>query len=593
MSLAPVLPADPQVPPGGGGGGVGPQRVPGALGLALAEALVGGVVLLITYWVLASAGYSGLLRSWQLVLLGLLALALLVARHRFPQVAMAALAALLGVMPSLAMLCAVVSYSTTRRVGAPRRRDLLLLASAVLPVLVSLVRLVLWQGARWQYAVELGAVLAAVGVIVPGLVGSAAGQQDRLVRALRERTAAAERAKRLVESESRTEERSRIAAEMHDLVGHRLSLIALHAGGLEMALAEQAPDLVDEAAQVRLAGRDAMDELRQVLGVLGPLGRDTGTDALTEATGTRADVLALVEESRAAGVRVAFSWQGDDLTTSQPRVRRAVNRVVREGLTNVHRYASGATVTVTVHHEPGRVSAEVRNGPPPRPPAATTGLGTGRGLAGLRERVTLLGGELSVGPQPGGGFLVRAVLPTDPDAAPGSGNGNGSGSGNGAGSEGQDAGDREGVDEGNGAATPAWEPPLSPDAVERPSTDEVVRSRLAGAVAAVLGLAGLGAVLLVGLSLLQQARPFEGEPPNSVVHLGMTSSQLQQLVGPDSPAVRSAADGREPSRPSGATECIFPYTSATDARHRLMVTRYCFNRNKLTDIANFTTPLAS
>ena len=574
MPLAPVLPADPQVPSDGGGAGL--RRAPASLVLlAPVEALVGGVLLLVTYWVLASAGYAGLLRSWQLVLLGGLALLLLLARHRFPQAAMMALAALLGVMPSLSMLCAAVSYSTARRVGSPRRRDLVLLASAVLPILASLLRLVLWQGGRWQYAVELGAVLAAVGVVIPGLVGSAAGQQDRLVRALRERTVAAERAKQLVESESRTEERSRIAAEMHDLVGHRLSLIALHAGGLEMALAEQAPDLVDEAAQVRLAGRDAMDELRQVLGVLGPLGRDTGTDALTDATGTRADLLALVEESRAAGVRVAFSWEGDDLTTSQPRVRRAVNRVVREGLTNVHRYASGAAVTVTLRHETGRVWAEVRNGAPPHPPTATTGLGTGRGLLGLRERVELLGGELTVGPQPGGGFLVRAALPTDPDAGPGRGGEGGGGSG------------IEG-----GRTAPAWEPPLSPEAVERPSTDEVVRSRLAGAVAAVLGLAGLGAVLLVGLSLLQQARPFSGEPPQSVVHLGMTPGQLQQIVGPDSPAVRSAAYGREPARPSGATECIFPDTSTTNEDNQLIITRYCFNDGKLTNISNFATPLA-
>ncbi|MEY9835031.1 sensor histidine kinase [Streptacidiphilus sp. EB103A] len=572
MPLAPVLPADPQVPSDGGGAGL--RRAPASLVLlAPVEALVGGVLLLVTYWVLASAGYAGLLRSWQLLLLGGLALLLLLARHRFPQAAMMALAALLGVMPSLSMLCAAVSYSTARRVGSPRRRDLVLLASAVLPVLASLLRLVLWQGGRWQYAVELGGVLAAVGVVIPGLVGSAAGQQDRLVRALRERTVAAERAKQLVESESRTEERSRIAAEMHDLVGHRLSLIALHAGGLEMALAEQAPDLVDEAAQVRLAGRDAMDELRQALGVLGPLGRDTGTDALTDATGTRADLLALVEESRAAGVRVAFSWEGDDLTTSQPRVRRAVNRVIREGLTNVHRYASGAAVTVTVRHESGRVWAEVRNGAPPYPPAATTGLGTGRGLAGLRERVALLGGELTVGPQPGGGFLVRAALPTDPDAGPGPGPGS------------------EGGSEGEGTV-PAWEPLLSPEAVERPSTDEVVRSRLAGAVAAVLGLAGLGAVLLVGLSLLQQARPFSGEPPQSVVHLGMTPSQLQQIVGPDSPAVRSAAYGREPARPSGATECIFPDTSTTNENNQLIITRYCFNDGELTNISNFATPLA-
>ena len=141
-------------------------------------------------------------------------------------------------------------------------------------------------------------MLAVTTVVVPGLVGIAAGQQDRLLRALRERAAAAEEARRLADSESRMRERSRIAAEMHDLVGHRLSLVSLHAGGLEMALLKEAPELRDEAAVVRRATRDAMQELREALGVLGPLARDTGTDALTDATGTRADIEALVEESR-------------------------------------------------------------------------------------------------------------------------------------------------------------------------------------------------------------------------------------------------------------------------------------------------------
>jgi hypothetical protein len=111
-------------------------------------------------------------------------------------------------------------------------------------------------------------------------------------------------------------------------------------------------------------------------------------------------------------------------------------------------------------------------------------------------------------------------------------------------------------------------------------------------VSALLGLAGLGAVLLLGLGLLQQARPFDGEPPAGVVHFGMSLSQLEQVVGGDSPAVRSAAAGREPDRTARDQVCVFPYTSATDGQNRLRITRYCFNDNKLVDIDNFATPLA-
>jgi signal transduction histidine kinase len=550
MRFVPLLPADSTAPRAAGGG----------LVLGLVEALVGGVILIVTYAVLGYAGQAGLLTHAQLLLLGCVALALLVGRHRFPQTAMLGQAALVGVMPAVSMLTAIVCYSTTRRCDAARRRDLLLGAAAVLPVLVSLLRVVEWQGGRWQYAAQLGAVLAAVTVLVPGLVGTAAGQQDRLVLALRERTAAAEQARRLVESESRIHERSRIAAEMHDLVGHRLSLLALHAGGLELALGEQAPQLRAEAAQVRQAGRDAMDELRQVLGVLGPLGRDTGTDALTDATGTRADVLALVEESRAAGIRVGYRWQGDDLDGVQPRVRRAVNRVVRESLTNVHRYAVGSWVEVDLWHTPGRVEARVRNGPPPARPVAAADPGTGRGLTGLRERVTLLGGELTAGPTPEGGFQVTAVVPTEPSAGAGSG--------------------------------PQPSTSVPPVPAEPPVAEGAVRRQMASAVSAVLGLAGLGAMLLLGLSVLQESHHYyTSEPPPDVLRPGMTMAQVTSIVGGDDPAVRSAAAGREPARPAGATRCIFPYTSATFG-NRLEITRYCFTGTVLTGITTFDTPLA-
>ncbi|WP_330330530.1 sensor histidine kinase [Streptomyces sp. NBC_00536] len=211
---------------------------------AAAEAVGGGILILAAYAALVRIGGSLPLNAK--VLLTLAALAVFVVRRRFPEAALVLMGALLGTMSAFAPLAAVTAYTVTRQLAGSGRR----------------------------------------------------------AAALRERTAAAEEARRLADSEARTHERSRIAAEMHDLVGHRLSLISLHTGGLEMALRGQPQDLRDSAAQIRQTTRDAMRELREVLGVLGPLARDTGTDALTDATGTRADIEALVAESRAGGVAV-------------------------------------------------------------------------------------------------------------------------------------------------------------------------------------------------------------------------------------------------------------------------------------------------
>ncbi|MFK8848658.1 histidine kinase [Streptomyces sp. Ac-502] len=359
-------------------------------------------------------GFFGLLPFEGKLALCAGAAALLPFRRRIPVTCLLVLAAVAGILPIGGMLTALVAFDAIRRVDGPRRRTVVLFTATMIPVLTAIVGTVCTGYGSWRYGFALGLVVGGVGILVPGLVGSSRGQQDRLVVALRERAAAAEEARRLIDSASRVEERSRIAAEMHDLVGHRLSLISLHSGGLEMALATKAPELKDEAAQVRAATRDAMNELRAVLGVLGPLGRDTGTEALTDATGTRADIDALAEESRAAGIAVTVRWQGSDLDALEPRVRRAVHRVVRESLTNVHRYATGATVELTVEHTDDRVRVTVRNGAPPAPPEAATGLGTGRGLTGLRERVGLLGGELRTGPTGAGGFLVEATVPAHP-----------------------------------------------------------------------------------------------------------------------------------------------------------------------------------
>ncbi|MGX1755351.1 sensor histidine kinase [Streptomyces lydicus] len=496
------------------------------------------------------------------VALGLVGIALVLVRRRFPVVSVLGLAALMGVMPAVALLTAVAAYTAARQLETPRQRARLLLGAAAVTVATCAASAPVLEMGSESFGLMLSAVLATTAVVIPGLVGTVAGQQDRLLRALRERTAAAEEARRLADSESRMRERSRIAAEMHDLVGHRLSLVSLHAGGLEMALSREAPGLQDEAAVVGRAARDAMQELRGVLGVLGLSGRDTGTDALTEATGTRVDIEALVEESRGGGIPVEFSWEGPDLDARPARVRRAVHRVVRESLTNVHRYAAGAHVTIAVRHADERVEVRVRNGVPPVPPTATTGLGTGRGLIGLRERVALLGGGLEAHRTPGGGFAVAADIPTDP---------------------------------GPGAETADTDPyDAGPAAVDGPGSGLSARQRrLAGAVTGLLGLAGVGVLMLFGVTLVAFAHHGREHPTPEQPRVGMTKERVERAVTPDDDGARAAAAGREPPRPASATDCLYPFPRGIPQGGRLEIVRYCFRSDILIAIDRFTVPMVT
>ncbi|UQA92087.1 sensor histidine kinase [Streptomyces halobius] len=529
---------------------------------AVGEAVLAGALVLLIYTGESEID-TRLKVGWAAVTaLGLIGMGLVLVRRRFPVASVVGLAVLMGVVPALALLTAVASYTATRQVETPRRRALLLLGAGAVAMVAGAVFAPVVGVGSWSFGLALGAVLAASTVVVPGLVGTAAGQQDRLLRALRERTAAAEEARRLADSESRMRERSRIAAEMHDLVGHRLSLVSLYAGGLEVALRKEAPGLRDEVAVVGRAAREAMRELREVLGVLGPLERDTGTDALTDATGTRADIEALVEESRGGGIPVEFSWEGADLDARPARVRRAVHRVVRESLTNVHRYAAGAHVTVSVRHAGDRVEVRVRNGVPPVRPAAATGLGTGRGLIGLRERVALLGGDLEAGAAPGGGFAVTADIPADP----------------GPGAEAEDVvpyekGPSAGADEPRGGLS-------------------VLQRRVAGAVTGLLGLAGVGVMMLFGVVLVFEARGPAHRTPEQP-RVGMSREQVVRNVAGDDSVTRAAAVGHEPPRPGSATDCLYPYTDRKTKGGGVEIVRYCFRSDTLIAIDRFIVPMVT
>jgi signal transduction histidine kinase len=213
--------------------------------------------------------------------------------------------------------------------------------------------------------------------------------------------------------EARRAERNRIAREMHDVLAHRISLLSLHAGALEYN-PNASPEEIARAAQViRISARDAQEELREVIGVLRA---DVADQPLAAPQPTIADVPALVEESRQAGMSVTLDCAVgvDELPQT---LGRTVYRLVQEALTNVRKHAPDQLVTIELAGIPdGGVRVTVTNRPPVggaeagrrHPPQQ---VGSGTGLIGLGERVTLAGGTLEHGLLPGGGFRLTAELP--------------------------------------------------------------------------------------------------------------------------------------------------------------------------------------
>jgi signal transduction histidine kinase len=242
-------------------------------------------------------------------------------------------------------------------------------------------------------------------VLFPGAIGAWVRARADLMTALTERAERAEAERELMARQAIAGERARIAREMHDAVGHRVSLMVLQAGAIEMAAADQ--ERVEQlACHVQLAGRQALDELRQAVGVL-RAGEDDGAP-LTPQPGLD-DLEQLVKEWRTAGMSVDLHRAGADALPIGAAVSRAAYRIVQEALTNAGKHAPGAQVTVEIGREPGRLVVRVLNGPPAQP--ITAGNGGGFGLVGLRERARTVDGSLRAEPRLDGGFLVEAVLP--------------------------------------------------------------------------------------------------------------------------------------------------------------------------------------
>lgn len=213
-------------------------------------------------------------------------------------------------------------------------------------------------------------------------------------------------------------ERLRIARELHDSVAHSIGIITVLSGAAARVV-ETKPEQTRQALTgIETTSRETLLELQRMLGALR---RAEPDDAMPQAAplapaGSLADVPQLAERAAGAGVRVQVTWQGERRPLP-PEIELSAFRIIQESVTNVVRHSGARTCRVAVGYEPERVTIEVVDdgddglGGPGRPrPSAAAG-GSGFGLLGMRERVTLLSGQFSAGRRPGGGFRVAARLP--------------------------------------------------------------------------------------------------------------------------------------------------------------------------------------
>ncbi|WP_411134931.1 sensor histidine kinase [Streptomyces sp. C10] len=424
------------------------------------------------------------------ILLGLLAGPVLLLRRRWPVVVV--LVSIAVIPAEMGGLLSTVGLYTLAASEVPRRITALLAGMTVTGTLVTTF-LSLRQDVAAQEDFQppmwlIPAMSLALGLVLtapPVLWGLYVGARRRLVESLRERADGLERELSLLADRAeeraewaRNEERTRIAREMHDVVAHRVSLMVVHAAALQAVALKDPEKASKNAGLVGDMGRQALTELREMLGVLrtadgaavrgaavsdaperlaavasragatvqarspepsvagavaespeggGPTGGASASAAGdTDAEGPHlAELADLVGQSRAAGMVVELTVDGvaegepaaSDGRHYAPRVERTVYRVVQEALTNVHKHAPGARARVRLAHRDGELAVQVENGPC-EGGAADAGLPSGgNGLVGMRERVTALGGVFVSGPTDSGGFRVSAVLPASTTAA--------------------------------------------------------------------------------------------------------------------------------------------------------------------------------
>jgi signal transduction histidine kinase len=335
------------------------------------------------------------------VALGALCCISLWLRRRWP-FGVALVCVLLGAFSTfgtVAGLFALFSLAVHRHV-----RPALLIAALSVP---SAVVCSIWLGRSNTWFVMLPTTAFTAAAIAWGMFVRARRQ---LISTLRDRAQRAEADQLVRADRARLAERTRIAREMHDVLAHRVSLVALHAGALEVARDLPPAQVRESAALLRLTAHQALEELRDVIGVLR---EEPGQQRLSTAPQpTLADIPRLVEETRRSGAKIDFEMQVDSAAAAPGPLGRDAYRIVQEALTNISKHARGTHAQVRVAGALNRgLHVSVRNPPAVGAHDRPALPGSGTGLLGLQERVTLASGVLVHGPDASGDFVVEADLP--------------------------------------------------------------------------------------------------------------------------------------------------------------------------------------
>jgi signal transduction histidine kinase len=385
------------------------------------------------------------------VVFGVLAGSVLVVRRQWP---IAVVLVSIAVMPAqMGFLSLIVGLYTLAASELPRRIIASLAGMALVGMLIVTFVWVRQGVARGDltfgdWVVPFASLTTALGVTAPPLLlGLYVGARRRLMESLRERADSLERELQLLAERAeeraewaRGEERTRIAREMHDVVAHRVSLMVVHAAALQAVAWKDPEKAVRNAALVGDMGRQALTELREMLGVLrsggagagAGAGRRRGDGVPLAAVGVAAAAAAsrgvveesagegpclseleeLIGQSAAAGMVVELSVEGESRSYA-PEVEQTAFRVVQEALTNVHKHAAGAKTHVRLAHRVSEIAMQVENEPAPEVSSESSARlpSGGNGLVGMRERVAALGGVFVSGPTDAGGFRVSAVIP--------------------------------------------------------------------------------------------------------------------------------------------------------------------------------------
>ncbi|RKT56360.1 sensor histidine kinase [Saccharothrix australiensis] len=330
--------------------------------------------------------------NYALSVVAVLALAF---RRRFPFLVV--LLTVPGFLAGMAQLAAMIALGTLAR------QRLLAAQTYVAAALVWFSRFFPWPPGEfferpWTTHVH-DAIYGCIVAGMPVAIGLLAHAREELSARIAELAASRERERLLHAHAVRADERARLAREMHDVVSHQVSLIAMQAGALRVAVAD--PDAQRVANTIRALSTRTLDELRQLVSVLRTTGGDDSPQPRVEE---------LPQLVAGAGVPASLTVRGpvDDLPAP---ISGAVYRTVQEALTNVRKHAGGAPTTVHVQVEADELRVEIRNDAPAGPRECSSLPSGGHGLVGLRERAALLNGTFTAGPSEDGGFRVAVVFP--------------------------------------------------------------------------------------------------------------------------------------------------------------------------------------